>query len=254
VDVTTARLWVILGTDMIVVDESPNLLIITQSDHARLSGELLSLWIRDGLPDHPRRQGLLFATREHDNGWREADAAPRFDAVRQRPHDFSTFPSTDRGAIWKLGIERFSRQHPYAALLISHHAEVLYRQAGGSPEDWLEYLPRLEDQRQRWFPEAAVSQAVIDQDYRFLQTADLLSLAVCNRWQEPLDAGLVRASVLEGTLHLKPFPLAGATTLRVPCRRIPDRPYHGDADLGGELAMARWSELSIRIAPGPESP
>jgi len=55
-------------------------------------------------------------------------------------------------------------------------------------------------------------------------------------------------------LRLSPFPLAGATTLQVPCRRIPNRPYRGDADLGGELATARWGELAVRVVPGPAEP
>lgn len=239
---------------MIVVHEPPEFLIITQPDHARLSAALLSLWIRDGLPDHPRREDLLFATREHDNGWREADAAPRYDAVGQRPCDFASFPSTDRLEIWRRGIERFSHERPYVALLIAHHAESLFRHASVEPEGWQEYLVSLEDRRQEWLEKAAISPRVIDQDYRFLQTADLLSLAVCDRWQETLDTGLARASTAEAALRIVPFPLAGATTLRVPCRRIPDRPYLGDADLGGELATARWGELAVRVVPGPASP
>lgn len=235
---------------MIVLDEFPTLLIITQPDHARLASELLSLWIRDGLPEHPRREGLLFAVREHDNGWREADAAPRCDAASQRPCDFNSFPSTDRAEIWKRGIERFSQQRPYVALLIAHHAEMLYRQTSEVPASWQEYLPLLEALRQEWFEVAAVDPRVVVHDYRFLQAADLLSLAICNRWQEPFDTGLAHAAMQGDSLQLKPFPLAGTTTLRIPCRRIPDRPYHGDADLGGELAMARWSELSIRVGPG----
>ena len=70
---------------MIVVPEGATLLLVTQPDHAHLSGELLSLWRAGGLPENPRRADLLFAAREHDNGWREADAAPRWDAARGRP-------------------------------------------------------------------------------------------------------------------------------------------------------------------------
>lgn len=244
----------LLGNNMIVVHDHPELLIITQPDHARLAGALLSLWIRDGLPDHPRREDLLFATREHDNGWREADAAPRYDAVRQRPFDFASFPPSHRLEIWQRGIQRYSQEHPYVALLIARHAESLYRHASVAPDGWQDYLMLLEDHRQEWLERAAIDPGVVEQDYRFLQTADLLSLAACDRWQESIDTGLVRASVAEASLGLSPFPLAGATTLQVPCRRIPDRPYGGDADLGGELATAHWGELPIRVVPGPAAP
>jgi hypothetical protein len=239
---------------MIVVHEPPEFLLITQPDHARLSAEMLSLWRGDRLPEHPRRRELLFAIREHDNGWREADAAPSYNLILQRPHDFRSFPATERAEIWQRGIERFSRDHPYAALLIAHHAESLYRQATEIPETWLQYLSRLEHLRRDWFEDAGVDALLVDRDYRFLETADLLSLAICSRWEEPLETGLVQASVQQSTLLLRPFPLAGTTSLRVPFRRIPDRSYQGDADLGGALAAARWEERAIRLAPGPNAP
>jgi hypothetical protein len=236
---------------MIVVHEDSEFVVITQPDHARLSAEILSLWLDDGLPDHPRRQELLFAVREHDNGWREADAAPRYDAIAQRPHDFRSIPSTDHVEIWQRGIERFSESHPHAALLIALHAESLYGKATEVPEDWHKYFSRLEALREDWFERAGVNPKLIEEDYRFLETADLLSLAICNHWNGPLETALVSASIAESTLHLSPFPLAGATTLQIPFRRIPDRPYQGDADLGGELATATWGERAIRISPEP---
>jgi hypothetical protein len=239
---------------MIVVEEPRSLLVVTQTDHAHLAGELLSLWILDELPGHPRREALLLATREHDNGWREADAAPRLDRMHQRPHDFRSFPLNDHFEVWKRGIERFSRQRPYVALLIAHHAGELYRLADEVPESWELYLPTLAESRQQWMVAAAVSETDIERDYRFLQTADLLSLALCSRWRHTLDTGLVAATASDDTLQLRPFPLAGATTLGVPCRRIPRRPYHGDADLGGELAAARWEELPIHLVPATYTP
>ena len=71
------------------------LLVVSQNDHAHFAAELLALWRADGLPDHPRRRRLLFAAREHDNGWRETDSAPFCDREKGRPHDFmSTSPSS----------------------------------------------------------------------------------------------------------------------------------------------------------------
>ena len=64
---------------MIVVRRGASLVLVTQSDHAHFAAELLSLWRLDGFPDHPRRDDILFAVREHDNGWREEDAVPRLD-------------------------------------------------------------------------------------------------------------------------------------------------------------------------------
>ncbi len=61
---------------------------------------------------------------------------------------------------------------------------------------------------------------------------------------EPRDGNI---KAITRAIALDPFPLAGATTFRVPCRRIPVRAYRGDADLGGELATARWEEMTVRV-------
>ena len=233
---------------MIVVEDGSSLLLVTQPDHARFAAELLSLWRTDGLPEHPRREQLLTAVREHDNGWQEADSAPRANPESGRPHDFLSFPPAPRLEVWERGTERFVTEHPYSALLITHHALTLHRHERQEP-GWVELLDRLEESREEFEERAAVTAAQVDQDYRFLELADALSLAVCNRWSQPVERPGVRGIFREGHLHLDPYPLAGATSFEIPFRQIPDRPYIGDADLGGELAAARWKYLKTQDLP-----
>jgi hypothetical protein len=242
---------------MIVVPEDSTLLLVTQPDHAHLSGELLSLWRAGGLADHPRRDDLLFAAREHDNGWREADAAPRWDAGRGRPHDFMTLPRQDRIEIWERGTCRFAAERPYAALLITRHALNLFGGRRGE-EGWDTLLDFLEDFERSLLEETGVERQELEGDYPLIDLADLISLTACTQRREPVERHGVRIVPAPGALgsdteiRLAPFPLAGATTFRVPCRRIPLRDYRGDADLGGELAAARWEERTVRIAPERE--
>jgi hypothetical protein len=238
---------------MIVYDEGEALLLITQPDHAHFTAELLSLWRADGLPEHPRRAEILFAGREHDNGWREEDAAPRWNrrnATEGCPHDFLSMPRTERIAIWERGTARFAGSHPYAALLIVRHALNLYRDRRDSPDagDWQDFFAYLDELERGLFAATGVEEAEVAADYRFLDLGDLASLAVCNRWSEPFARYGWHGVYREGTLHLDPLPLAGATAFAIPCRRIPKRPYLGDADLGGELAAARWETLRVRVA------
>ena len=240
---------------MIVVDDEADAwLLITQPDHAWFSAELLSLFRTGGLPEHPRRAELLFAVREHDNGWRETDAAPRWNAEAGRPHDFLTLPREERIELWQRGTARYAGEHPYAALLITRHALQLHQTRRGQ-EDWQPFLDYLDELHRGLIEETGIPEEEVEDDYRWLDLADLLSLGVCNRWREPFGRhgfqAVFRIEPEKTTLHLDPFPLAGSTAFRIPCRRIPHRAYSGDADLGGELAGARWEELAVRVAPAP---
>ncbi|HEV8577995.1 MAG TPA: DUF3891 family protein [Thermoanaerobaculia bacterium] len=232
---------------MIVVPEDSSLRFITQPDHAHFSGELLSLWRAGGLAAHPRRDDLIFAAREHDNGWREADAAPRWDADRGRPHDFLTLPREDRIEIWQRGACRFAAERPYAALLITRHAVNLFG-SRRREEGWSSFVAFLDDFAHGLLEETGVTRQALEDDYRLIDLADQISLAACSNWQEPVERYGIRIEPRNGEIALDPCPLAGATSFKVPCRRIPRRVYRGDADLGGELAAARWEDLRLRVA------
>ena len=111
--------------------------------------------------------------------------------------------------------------------------------------------PSLGKRRERLLEQTGASAEEAAADYRFLDLADTLSLTACNRWHDPVDRHGFKARYDPEihTLYLEPFPLAGATTFQVAARRIPKRRYEGDADLGGELAAARWQEIPVRVAP-----
>jgi hypothetical protein len=239
---------------VIVARDHGSLHFVTQPDHARFAAELLSLWRADGMPEHPRRAELLFAVREHDNGWREADAAPRWNAGLGRPHDFTTTPREDRIEIWQRGTARFAGEHPYASLLVTHHALRLHQDRPRT-EGWADFLDYLGELQQGLLESLGIAEGDLAADYRWLDLADLISLAVCNRWSGPFERHGVRGHVRSGpdlSLALDPFPLAGATTFRIPCRSLPERPYAGDADLAVELAQVRWGTLAVKVVePGP---
>ncbi len=232
---------------MILAPEPPDLVLITQPDHAHFAAELLRLWRADGLPRHPRREDLLFAAREHDNGWREADAAPEVDRQDGRPLDFQKYPFATRREIWERGIQRYARERPYAAALIAEHALQLHRDRREA--DWLEFLDHVEGQKDELLEAAGRGRLELSEDYPYLLRADTASLAACAGWRAPFNAPGLRGSCAGGELRLEPFPLAGPTAFQVACRRVADRPYTGAADLAGALAAARWERRIVRIVP-----
>lgn len=225
---------------------------VTQADHARVSHDILSLWRADAFPLHPRRDDLLLAAREHDNGWWEADAAPRLDAGGSRPRDFMEQADGDRFEIWRRGIARHRQSRPYVSALILEHALSLHRDRRGSA-GWDDFLGELEAERER-LPEAGIDLAALEADYRWLHLADLLSLAACAGWEESFERWGWRGRMVGQTLGLSPFPLAGATAFRVACRLLPAAEYPSDAALASALAMCRWQEWGFRIAPAPPPP
>ncbi len=221
--------------------------LVTQNDHAHFAAELLSLWRRDGLGAHPRRRDILLAAREHDNGWREADSAPHRDPGSGRPYDFTTLPQKLRQQIWHCGVGRLLDREPYAALLITRHAIQLHR--GQRDPAWVELVAGWRRLRDELMDECGIDREALESDYRLLELADLVSLALAGRWRRSWERHGYRGDVDRDTLRLSPFPLAGATTFQVPCRRVPDRRFAGDADLGTELATARWREQAVRVVP-----
>jgi hypothetical protein len=231
---------------VIVVDEATRLRIVTQPDHARFAADMLSLWRADGLPDHPRRDDLLFATREHDNGWREPDAAPRVDPEQRRPLTFLSYPEADRLELWARGIHRFAAERPLAALLIAEHAEAVHRPLSDA---WERFFDELESYRALWLEEVGVDRSTVRLDYRFLGLADTLSLALCSGEERRLEGLGVDARMIGQRLELRPFPLAGTTTFEIPVRRVANRPYESDTRFAVALARAPWERQAVKIAP-----
>jgi len=235
---------------MIVVEDRAELLLVTQPDHARFAAELLSLWRRRELREHPRRDLLIAAVREHDNGWREADAAPRIDPSAGRPYDYRSLPDELRRELWRRGVERLAEEMPYAALLAAQHSWELHRDRQTEPA-WAGFLAGLAERREELLATAALDDDELADDYRWLELADALSLAVCCRSIAPIERRGLNAQVRDGELEIEPFPLAGATTFEIPSRRIADRRYLGEADLASALGAARWTRLVVRCRPSP---
>jgi hypothetical protein len=112
-----------------IVRHAPNgqLICIQQTSHALMAAELCRHWgNRDFAPPSPYAP-VLSAIAQHDNGWYEWECAPevRADGV---PMDFMHGPTGEtKRRLWERGIARVLAQHPYAGLLVSRHAVLLYQ-------------------------------------------------------------------------------------------------------------------------------
>jgi len=224
---------------MIVRPAVDRLLLVTQPDHAALAGAVMAAWRADGLPGHPERAELLLATREHDNGWLEPDAAPTVDPATGAPEDFLDAPVAVRQAVWPRGTARLAGAHPYAAALVAHHALSVYRRHRGDAA-WQPFFAEMEDARRAALARVLPARrAGWPADYRFLFLGDLVSLVFCHGWTQPFEAEGYRLTLAGTTVEVTPDPFGGdEVPLAVAARRIAARRYENDRDLQRTLAAA----------------
>lgn len=237
---------------MIVRDEGDSLLLITQPDHAALSGEIMTAWQRDDFPTRPTRPLVLAATHDHDDGWREVDSNPPIDPANGRPYDFVTIPDEVKRSIWPRAVLRLATRHAAVGALVAQHALTIFRRyrddAGWRP--WLGELARRRDELIAAAGEWTDAGEAFARDYRIVFLGDLLSLIFCNGWTERFEAEGYRAWLEGGRLHVAPDPFAATEVpLEVAARRIARRRYESAGDLGA--ALARAPEVVLRgVAAG----
>lgn len=223
---------------MILRTHQDQRLLVTQPDHAALSGVIMARWTADGFPAHPRRDTILLATREHDAGWAEVDAAPIVDAASGRLLDFVEAPDDVRQGVWPRSVERLSAD-PYAAALVAQHALHVYRENRSRPA-WQPFFDRIEALRSRYL--AAASPLTLDdliRDYFFVRMGDLVSLFAVNNWPGPrVESGYtIRIDGLRVTVS--PDPFGGAPVpFTIRGRLMPAGPYAAASDAAAAFRSA----------------
>jgi hypothetical protein len=223
---------------MIVRPAGPSQLLITQPDHAALSARIMREWRAGGFLDAPRRSSILLAIEEHDNGWREVDAAPVLQDGTGRILDFMTAPDPIRRAVWPRGVERLSG-HPYAAALVAQHALHIYRRYRNDPE-WTPFFTEMEAARDRHLRASGLPLADLVREYVFVRIGDLVSLTFCNGWVErQVDEAGYTVRFQESRLVIIPDPFEGRQfAIEVPARKLPAAPFRSPAEARTAFASA----------------
>ena len=107
---------------MIVRERAQHFVMISQHDHAQLSGWCAMLWGNERIPAPPvPRDALYLAASLHDVGWLALDANPAWNEAAGRPYTFVDLPNALRLPHYRRGIDFVERLDPYAALLCSQH-------------------------------------------------------------------------------------------------------------------------------------
>ncbi len=176
---------------MIRREENDGWFLINQHDHAALSGQIMNYWGNDAFEPPDPRDEVLFAIREHDNGWREWDSSPRVNTQTRFPMNFTEMDFPDQEIIWKRSYERYSSDHPYASALIALHfrvfnQKIIDKNEGNSEPGRLNLemnrfiASSLNLERSNSDLPPLPRKAKID--LRLVQVGDIISLALCHGW------------------------------------------------------------------------
>jgi hypothetical protein len=230
---------------MIIQAAGASQLLITQPDHAALAADIMRHWQADGLPDSPRRELILLAIQQHDNGWAEVDAAPLVDPKSGRILDFISAPDDVRRDVWPRGVERLSAT-PYAASLVAQHALHIYGRYRTNRE-WAPFFIEMQAARDRHLAAAtAVTLEDLRRDYFFVRIGDLASLTFCNGWTDVQTDESGYAVHLDGlSLVMTPDPFGSAVTpIEISGRDVPNRTFASTKDARAAFAAARIVTLN----------
>jgi Protein of unknown function (DUF3891) len=263
-------------------DRKESWLLISQVEHARISGELAKAWAESYSAE------VIDAITHHDDGWAAWEAAPQFDEERGRPLSFTELAIEDAIQIWDDSIASARRFGPLASAIVAGHFAGL---AGGSEhasqpltKSWID---NSKQERRTWLDEwsrlsEANTQEVAEQAQQMLYAADLLSLWLC--MNGPVSRGgddaspansemQTRSSTVLGKFSfrqqdltalaaeivwqgsLAPWPFAsGELRLQSPAIAVPALKYASWAEIAtaGHASQLRW-ELRETLSASGES-
>lgn len=222
--------------------------LITQPDHARLAGAIMQHTL--ALTEHSRRDSILLAITEHDNGWTESDAAPLIDPATGVPLDFISAPIAVRQGVWPRGVARLAHD-PWAAALVAQHALAIFERYR-SDSAWTQFFAVMEGARQTMLGASGFSLPELQADYRFLGFGDLISLTFCNDWRDvqQFDAWSVRLSGSQVLVSANLFG-GGSFPIAIDAKEIRRRPFPSDADFRAALAAAPVTTVRGLVTSSP---
>lgn len=205
---------------------------INQTSHAQQSEDLCRHW---GNADFARPEPygpVMVGISQHDNGWYEWETAPEVRADGH-PMDFVHGPHwSAKIDLWWRGIRRAFDQHPYAGVLVGHHAALLYVQLVERVPDldpaeragiaaFVEEQAGVRAEARRLLGAdarlaSALSDEAIEANTRLLLFGDSSSLRLCMPWAPgvlpscPVDGGAAFTGIDtrfdETTISYDPWP------------------------------------------------
>ena len=224
------------------------MLLITQPDHAKLAGRIMAHC--RPLAPNARRDAILEAVAEHDNGWAEDDAFPTVDPGTGAVVDFVSAPLAVRHAVWPRGIGRLAAD-PWVAALVAQHAITVYDRFRADRE-WNSFFARMERMRDDLLGRSHLPLAQLLEDYVFVRLGDLISLTFCTGWNEPQHFGQWKVTRTGSSVLVSPDDFGGQSIpIEIEARELPNHPFASQAALLDAVRDATRVTLTGNVIPTP---
>jgi hypothetical protein len=222
--------------------------LITQPDHAQLARTIMEQCV--DLAARSRRDAILYAIAEHDNGWTEEDAAPTVNPATGSVIDFVSAPLSVRHAVWPRGIARLAAD-PWAAALVAQHAITVYDRFRSEAE-WQSFFAEMEAARSTMLLASGLPLDDLAADYPFVRLADLISLTFCVGWTDEQRFGDWTIQLSGTRIVVTPDAFGGATIpIQIKATGIRNQPFRSDEELRQALNEAEATTLRGEVAGGP---
>lgn len=164
---------------MIIYEREHSFIMITQYDHAKISGKVAQNWKDYFFYGVERKEEVVLGIYEHDRGWIEVDAAPLWNEKQEKPYSFLDFPIAAKVTYYKKGIDEVEKMDKYASLLCSlHYASFLQNEVNPSGRQFLiEEIKR----QQHLLEELGIkgNNEILKYHLNILRFSDNLSLYIC---------------------------------------------------------------------------
>jgi hypothetical protein len=260
---------------MIVRPYRGRLLLVRQTDHQTLSGQLAEAWGGVGFARPEPFAPLVLAAGEHDNGWAEWESAPRVDPATHRPYQFTALPVEEHLALYRRGVERVLARDAHAGLLVNLHLQGLYNHRFGTAPDLpdrrltpeqqalvQQHVTELQEQQRQVAEHLQLAEETLWAQYKLLQVFDRLSLYLCmpplkeaKLGPVPVDEfGAVTVLSLrpagEAAVEVSPWPFHGERlAVSVGGRLVPDGDSESDQAFRAACEAAEAVTLGHHLCP-----
>lgn len=189
------ELETMIRRELKLTDDSPIWLLVSQVDHARMSGELVRNWREEFSPD------VVDAIAHHDDGWVDWDDEPKMNPTVGASYSFLEMPLEESLVIWDRSIAAARKFGPLGGWIVAGHFYNLLADSDHAKDPpAIAWLTAKRKVRTAWLDEWIRADPSHTLEYaksaqQMLLTADLFSLWLC--CDCPVDP--TGASILSGS-------------------------------------------------------